>query len=174
MISFKPLALSMYAHSMYFHSIMPMHPFGSERYFSISTIAKSDNSNKNVLPPARVIPFCIQTIARLPSLVRTLFGDTRLLQLGIRIGSNCRHIYIQFQLPLKDAFTVTDNRDAITSNSEIERSMYFWVTFVLVPISKQLLQKILFKFFRKYFKYIGYISIQKKSKYKFVENIFRI
>src|SRR5215211_340529 len=154
MISFKPLALSMYAHSMYFHSIMPMHPFGSERYFSISTIAKSDNSNKNVLPPARVIPSCIQTIARLPSLVKTLFGDTRISQLGIRIGSKCRHRYIQFQLPLNDAFTVTGKKDVITSDSEIERSMYFRVILVLVPISKQLLQKKLFKFFRKYFGYI--------------------
>jgi hypothetical protein len=87
-----------------------------------------------------------------------LFGDTRISQLGIRIGSKCRHRYIQFQLPLNDAFTVTGKKDVITSDSEIERSMYFRVILVLVPISKQLLQKKLFKFFRKYFGYIVYVG----------------
>jgi hypothetical protein len=83
-----------------------------------------------------------------------LFGDTRISQLGIRIGSKCRHRYIQFQLPLNDAFTVTGKKDVITSDSEIERSMYFRVILVLVPIS-----------------YLSRNSCYRRSYLNFLENI---
>jgi hypothetical protein len=113
---------------------MPPHPVGSESVRNIGIIIGRGAFNKIAPPPARNSPFLIQPTVRSPSKVKTFFGDTRLLQVRIRIGSNCRHICTQFRLPLKDAFTVTGKKDTITSDSKKERSMYFRVILVLVPV----------------------------------------
>ena len=90
-----------------FHSIMPLHHVGSERNCNAGITTSRGHCNK-AAPPASNSPFLIQPHARSPSVVRTLFWDTRLLQLGIIIASACRHSSIQSIPPVEGTFMVKD------------------------------------------------------------------
>ena len=86
---------------------MPLHHVGSERNCNAGITTSRGHCNK-AAPPASNSQFLIQPHARSPSVVRTLFWDTRLLQLGIIIASACRHSSIQSIPPVEGTFMVKD------------------------------------------------------------------
>src|SRR5918912_4364665 len=86
---------------------MPLHLVGSESTCNAGITTSRGHCSK-AAPPASNSSFLIQPHTRSPSVVRTLFCDTRLLQLGIIIASACRHSSIQSIQPVEGTFMVKD------------------------------------------------------------------